>query len=48
MVVDGPEDFLGRNEQGRHLPDGHLKVHLRELEQSRQGASAIIAHLHVT
>jgi hypothetical protein len=32
MVVHGLEDFLWRNQQRCHLPNGHLKVHLRELE----------------
>lgn len=34
MVVYRFEDLLGRNQQGCHLPNGHLKVHLRELEES--------------
>lgn len=34
VVVDGAEDLFGADEQGRHLPDGHLKVHGRELEES--------------
>jgi len=33
MVVYGLEDLLGSNQQRRHLPDGHFKVHLGELEE---------------
>jgi hypothetical protein len=34
MVVYRFEDLLGRNQQRCHLPNSHLKVHLRELEES--------------
>jgi hypothetical protein len=34
MVVYRPEHLFGRYEETRHLPDGHFKVHLRELEES--------------
>lgn len=33
MVVYGLEDLLGGDQQGCHFPDGHLKVHLGELEE---------------
>ena len=33
MIVYRSEDLLGRYQQARHLPNGHLEVHLRELEQ---------------
>jgi hypothetical protein len=33
MVVYGLEDLLWSNQQRCHLPDGHLKVHLGELEE---------------
>lgn len=33
MVIYGPEHLLWREQQGCHFPYGHLKVHLRELEQ---------------
>lgn len=32
VIVDRPEDLLGRYEQTGHLPYCHLEVHLRELE----------------
>lgn len=32
MIVHRLEDFLWRNQQRCHLPNGHLKVHLRKLE----------------
>ena len=32
VVVYRPEHFLGRYYQAHHLPYGHFKVHLRELE----------------
>lgn len=32
MIVHGFKNFLGRNQQRGHFPNGHLKVHLRELE----------------
>ena len=35
LVEDRLEDFLGRDEEVRHLPDGHFKVHLWELEETR-------------
>lgn len=38
MVVYGPEDLLRRNNQVQHLPQGHLKVHLRKLEQALEEA----------
>ena len=34
VIVYRPENLLRRNQQARHLPDGHLKVHLGKLEQS--------------
>ena len=34
MIVDRSKDFLGRYKQGRHLPYGHLEVHLGEFEES--------------
>jgi len=34
VVYHGSEDFLRREEETRHLPYRHLKVHLRELEES--------------
>ena len=34
VVIYGPKDFLGRDEEGCHLPYSHLEVHLGELEQS--------------
>ena len=36
MVIYRLEDLLGRNQQRRHFPDGHFKVHLRELEESNR------------
>lgn len=39
MVVDRLEHLLGCNQQRSHFPNGHLKVHLRELEQSNQSIS---------
>lgn len=33
MVVYRLEHLFGGNQQGGHFPDGHFKVHLRELEQ---------------
>lgn len=33
MVINRPKDFLGRDEQMCHLPNRHLKVHLREFEE---------------
>lgn len=38
MIIDVPEDLLGRGEEAEHLPDGHLEVHLRELEQALEDA----------
>ena len=38
VVVYRAEHLLGRYQEARHLPDGHLEIHLRELEQP--GASA--------
>lgn len=32
MIVHGLKDFLGRNQQRCHFPNGHLEVHLWELE----------------
>jgi hypothetical protein len=34
MVVYRAKDLLRSYDQAHHLPDGHLKVHLRELEQA--------------
>lgn len=33
MVINRLEDLLGRYQEVCHLPHGHLKVHLRELEE---------------
>lgn len=38
MVVYGPKHLLWRYYQARHLPYGHLEVHLGELEQSLEEA----------
>ena len=38
VVVYGAEDLLGRNHQGHHLPDCHLEIHLRELEEALEEA----------
>lgn len=35
MVIYRFEDLFGSNQQRGHLPDGHFKVHLGKLEQSR-------------
>lgn len=34
MVINRLEHLLGRDQQGSHFPNGHLKVHLGELEHS--------------
>lgn len=34
VIVDGPEDLLGRDQETRHLPRRHFEIHLGELEQS--------------
>lgn len=49
MVVDRSENFLGCYEQRCHLPDGHLEVHLWELEQPSQTAlvSAVISFVEL-
>jgi hypothetical protein len=33
LIEDRLENLLRCDEEVRHLPDGHLKVHLRELEK---------------
>lgn len=38
MVIYGAEDLLGSYYEAHHLPDGGLKVHLRELEQALEEA----------
>lgn len=38
VVVYGSKDLLGGDYQARHLPHGHLKVHLRELEEALEEA----------
>lgn len=38
VVVYLPEDLLGRYDQAHNLPDGHFKVHLRELEEPLEEA----------
>jgi hypothetical protein len=32
VIVNGFEHFLGRNQKMCHLPNGHIKVHLRPFE----------------
>lgn len=34
VVVYRSEHLLWRDDQVRHLPDGHFEVHLRKFEQS--------------
>lgn len=45
MVIYLAEDFLGGNYQAHDFPYGHLKVHLRKLEQALEKArhSSLIA-----
>ena len=43
MVVYRPKDFLGRDEEARHLPDCHLEVHLGELEESAPRVIGLLA-----
>jgi hypothetical protein len=38
MIVYTPENLLGSYNEARHLPNGHLEVHLRKLEQSFEKA----------
>lgn len=44
VIVYGLEDLLRRNQQGGHFPNGHFKVHLRELEESMH--RKIISPIH--
>ena len=37
VVVDGAEDFFRGEEEGRHFPDCHFKVHLGEFEDPKWG-----------
>jgi hypothetical protein len=43
VVVYRSEDLLWSYDQAHHLPDGHLKVHLRELEQALEEARHVEA-----
>ena len=38
VVINTPPYFLRRNKQRPHLPDRHLEVHLRKLEQALEEA----------
>ena len=42
VVIYRSEDLLGRNQKTRHLPDGHLEVHLGEFEQPEGYHSSVL------